>query len=83
MPIKLSAPEINVTLGAGDSCTNTVCKGDFKETSEMSALYYSVSVFAKNLLMDGYSEEKICSNRMSKANIYYVYDLHLLYFWFS
>ena len=75
MPIGLSAPEINVTLDAGYSCTSTVCKGNFQEMSEMSALYYSVSIFAKNLLMDGYSEEQVCSNRTSKASIA-ILDIH-------
>ena len=71
MPFGLSAPEINVTLGAGDSnvCTNTLCKKEFQETTNMLALYYSVSVFAKNLLMNGYSEGQMCSYRTSEKNV--------------
>ena len=63
-PIGITAPAINVTLSAFDHsvCSSTKCKHDFQSTSDMSALHYSVYVIAKNILSDGYSEGRICSN---------------------
>ena len=72
VPIGISAPAINVTLGAFDHsvCSSTKCKHDFQSTSDMSALHYSVYVIAKNILPDGYSEGRICSNlTISKFNV--------------
>ena len=64
VPIGISAPAINVTLEAFDHsvCSSTKCKHDFQSTSDMSALHYSVHVIAKNILPDGYSDGRICSN---------------------
>ena len=64
VPIGIAAPAINASLGASDSsiCTDTKCEYNFQRSSEMSALYYSLYVTAKNLLSDGYSDRQICSN---------------------
>ena len=71
VPISVSAPAINVSVGATDEtvCTN-VCEYQFQNTTEMLALYYSVFVIAKNILADGYSESELCSNKtISKTRL--------------
>ena len=45
-----------------NSCRD-VCTCVFQNTSEMTALHYSVFVTAKNILIDGYGESTICSNQ--------------------
>ena len=64
VPIGVAAPAINLTLEASNSsvCIADTCKVDFQSISNMTALYYSVHVTAKNLLIDGYSEGQVCSN---------------------
>ena len=72
VPVGIVAPAINASLGASDShvCTDTKCEYDFQRSSQMSALYYSVYVTAKNLLSDGYSERQICSNLTISKGFY-------------
>ena len=45
-----------------NSCRDA-CTYVFQNTSEMTALHYSVFVTAKNILIDGYGESTICSNQ--------------------
>ena len=62
VPIEVNGSEMNVVVAANDSsCTNTTCKFDFKISTEMSVPSYSMVITARNILSDGYSENKTCS----------------------
>ena len=54
-----------------------MCTHVFQPTSEMTALYYSVFVTAKNILVDGYGQRKLCSSKaISKKQLNH--DCHVV-----
>ena len=63
VPIAVAAPTINITIHNDISSCGAECMYIFQNTTEMTALYYSVFVTAKNILIDGYGESTICSNQ--------------------
>ena len=63
--VESAAPEMNVTIMAHDlsSSIQSTCKFLLEDLTEVSAISYSyIYVKAKNVLFDGYSEKKICTN---------------------
>ena len=63
VPNGVAAPEINMTLEAHDeSVCNGNCHYTFNDFTGMTALYYSITVIAKNVLHHGYSEGRMCNN---------------------
>ena len=76
VPIGISVPEINITLDARNEhlCNNT-CHHTFHNTSGMLAVYYSWILSAKNDLLDGYSDIKMCSYiPICKAILFHAID---------
>ena len=64
IPTQLAGQEVNVTLEANDNgqCISTICQYTFQTMTEMTGLYYSFYISAKNILFDGYSTRRICNN---------------------
>ena len=83
LPIGNSFSEINTTLVANDdNVYGGMHHHIFNSVAEMTALYYSILVFAKNILIEGYSEKRLCNYLPICKSI--VFSLHfshvLLYF---
>ena len=59
-------PLINITFEANDSsiCSNFSCKYEYEILNQKSKSDYSVSIMAKNILADGYSQKQECNNRI-------------------
>ena len=78
VPIAATAPLINITIRASDDdVCKTKCKYTLWDNNEMSALYYSVFVTAKNILSDGYGEGKTCSNKTISKELVLIILLYM------